>query len=139
MKKNHSNHDHFEWGFQSDHDHQKSPKITIPNQMIADYQHPVLAASSCQCTGMDLAVRQRVGTAASFKWISMGFPAMGCRLKRSLNTSLKSSMIFCLRPARSLGIALSILLIRTFGKSATRTLMFFRSIMDIRMSFVMTL
>ena len=39
-KKNHSNHDNFEWWFQSDHDHQKSPKIMIPNQMIADHQYP---------------------------------------------------------------------------------------------------
>ena len=42
LKKNRSNHNHFEWWFQSDHDHQKSPKITIPNQMIADHQYPAL-------------------------------------------------------------------------------------------------
>ena len=35
-----SNHDHLPWWFQSDHNHQKSSKIMIPNQMIADHQHP---------------------------------------------------------------------------------------------------
>ena len=41
-KKNHSNHDHLQWWFQSNHDHQKSPKITIPNEMIGNHQYPAL-------------------------------------------------------------------------------------------------
>ena len=44
LEKNHSNHDYFEWWFQSNHNHLKSPKITIPNQMIADHQYPALTS-----------------------------------------------------------------------------------------------